>query len=128
MIRTLLPNTRDLLFLKLINCKIRGLSFPDLKSFFKAYRLTDDEGYMYTDRIQFWVMDLTQIDSATEEQKDQGLVEWAKAFRANSWDEVKRIQNAAVREAAKTMELIITNPSEREILRMRQDARTTGSP
>ena len=46
-----------------------------------------------------------------------------KSFRANSWDEVKRIQNAAVREAAKTMELIITNPSEREILRMRQDAR-----
>ncbi len=77
---------------------------------------------MYTDRIQFWVMDLTQIDSATEEQKVQGLVEWAKAFRANSWDELKRIQNAAVREAAKTMELIITNPSEREILRMRQDA------
>ncbi len=96
--------------------------FPDHKRFFKAYRLTDDEGYMYTDRIQFWVMDLTQIDSATEEQKVQGLVEWAKAFRANSWDEVKKIQNAAVREAAKTMELIITNPSEREILRMRQDA------
>ena len=97
--------------------------FPDHKRFFKAYRLTDDEGYMYTDRIQFWVMDLTQIDSATEEQKVQGLVEWAKAFRANSWDEVKKIQNAAVREGAKTMELIITNPSEREILRMRQDAR-----
>ncbi len=68
-------------------------------------------------------MDLTQIDSATEEQKVQVLVEWAKAFRTNSWDEVKRIQNAAVREAAKTMELIITNPSEREILRKRKDAR-----
>ena len=79
--------------------------FPDHKRFFKAYRLTYDEGYMYTDRIQFWVMDLTQIDSATEEQKVQGLVEWAKAFRANSWDEVKKIQNAAVREAAKTMGL-----------------------
>ena len=96
--------------------------FQDHKRFFKAYRMTDDEGYVYTDKIQFRVMDLTQVDKATEGQKAQGLVEWAKAFRADSWDEVNQIQNSAVKEAAKTMQLIMTNPEEREIIRMRQSA------
>ena len=96
--------------------------FSDHKRFFKNYRLADDEGYVYTDKIQIWVMDLTQIDNATEEQKAQGLVEWAKAFRADSWDEVNQIQNPAVKEAAKTMRLILTNPTEREMIRMRQAA------
>ena len=67
-------------------------------------------------------MDLTQIDKATEEQKAQELVEWAKAFRADSWNEVNQIQNSAVKEAAKTMQLIMTDPREREIIRMRQAA------
>ena len=92
------------------------------KRFFKAYRVADDEGYVYTDKIQFWVMDLTQVNEATEEQKAQGLVEWAKAFRADSWEEVNQIQNSAVKEAAKTMKLIMSNPTEREIIRMRQAA------
>ncbi len=46
--------------------------FPDHKRFFKAYRLTDDEGYMYTDRIQFWVMDLTQIEVQPRNKKFRG--------------------------------------------------------
>lgn len=96
--------------------------FADHKRFFKAYRVADDEGYVYTDKIQFWVMDLTQVNEATEEQKAQGLVEWAKAFRADSWEEVNQIQNSAVKEAAKTMKLIMSNPTEREIIRMRQAA------
>ncbi len=96
--------------------------FPDHKRFFKRYRVADDEGYVYTDKIQFWVMDLTKIDEATEEQKAQGLVEWAHAFKADSWEEVNQIQNPAVKEAAKTMQLILSNPTEREMIRMRQAA------
>ena len=96
--------------------------FPDHNRFFKRYRVVDDEGYVYTDMIQFWVMDLTQIEEATDEQKAQGLVEWAKAFKADSWEEVNQIQNSAVKEAAKTMQLIMSNPTEREMIRMRQAA------
>ena len=96
--------------------------FPDHKRFFKKYKVVDDENYPYTDKIQFWVMDLTQIAGATDEQKAQGLVEWARAFSANSWEEFNQIQNSAIKEAAKTMELIMSNPTDREKLRMRQDA------
>ena len=59
-----------------------------------------------------YVMDLTAMDEATDEQKSQGLVEWAKAFKAESWEEVREIDNPAVKEAAKTMELIMSNPTE----------------
>ncbi len=110
------------------------------------------KGYLYTDKIQFYVMDLTAMDEATDEQKSQGLVEWAKALRAESWEEVREIDNPAVKEGealttdsggnfvraevirnkrsalwgvatiedaeAKTMELIMSNPTEREWIRM----------
>ena len=96
--------------------------FPDHKRFFKRYLPCDDEGYVYTDKLQFLVMDLTQIDGASQQQKKQGLVEWARAFRASSWEEVNEIDNPGVKEAAKTMQLIMSNPTEREMIRMRQDA------
>ena len=75
----------------------------------------------YTDKLKFLVMDLTQIEEASQEQKDQGLVEWAKAFRANSWEDVNDIDNSGVKDAARTMQLIMSNPTEREMIRMRQD-------
>ena len=95
--------------------------FPDHKKFFNEYIPQDKEDYPYTDKLKFLVMDLTQIEEASQEQKDQGLVEWAKAFRANSWEEVNDIDNSGVKEAARTMQLIMSNPTEREMIRMRQD-------
>ncbi len=83
----------------------------------------DDEGCPYTDKLQFIVMDLTQIGSANEDQKKQGLVEWAMAFKADSWEEVGKINNHSIKEAVKTMQLIMSNPSEKEKIRMREDAR-----
>ena len=67
-------------------------------------------------------MDLTAIDLATDEQKKQGVVEWAEAFKADSWEEVQEIDNTGVKEAAKTMQLIMSNPTERDLVRARRDA------
>ena len=67
-------------------------------------------------------MDLTAIAQATEEEQKQGLVEWAEAFKADNWEEVNDIDNSAIKEAAKTMELILKNPTERELIRARMDA------
>ena len=96
--------------------------FPTHKRFFAKYTPKDEEGYEYTDKLRFNVLDLTQIEEATDEQKAQGLVEWAKAFRAKSWAEVNEIENPGVKEAAKTMQVIMANPTEREMIRMRRDA------
>lgn len=96
--------------------------FPETGCFFNDYMPWDKEGHLYTGKIQFWVMDLTQMQKATREQIDQGLVEWAKAFRATSWDEVNVIENSGVKEAAKTIHMIMSNPTEREMIYMRRDA------
>ena len=96
--------------------------FEDHKRFFAKYEIRDDEGYPYTDKLKFYVMDLTAISQATDEEQRQGLTEWAEAFKAENWQEVKEIDNLAVKEAAKTMEMIMRNPTEREILRARTDA------
>ena len=72
--------------------------------------------------MQFYVLDLTQIGAATAEQAQQGLVEWAKMFRATSWEEVKKIEDPNVKEAAKTMEFILSDPTERELIRAMIDA------
>ena len=82
-----------------------------------------DDGCPYTDKLQFIVMDLTQIGSANEDQKKQGLVEWAMAFKADSWEEVGKINNHSIKEAVKTMQFIVSNLSEKEKIRMREDAR-----
>ena len=96
--------------------------FPDHKRFFAKYTPRDKENFEYTDKLRFYVLDLTQIGAATDEEKKQGLVEWAKAFRARSWAEVNGIENTGVKEAAKTMQVIMANPTERELIRMRQDS------
>jgi predicted transposase/invertase (TIGR01784 family) len=96
--------------------------FPDHKKFFAKYLLSDDENYIFTDKLQFLVMDLRQIGAATEAQKEQGLVEWANAFNAKSWDEVEKIQNSGVKEAVNTMQVIMANPKERDMIRRREDA------
>ena len=69
-----------------------------------------------------YVMDLTQLESATEEQFRQGLVEWGRIFRANSWAEIEAIENPGVKEASKTMQFILSNPTERELIRTMMDA------
>ena len=96
--------------------------FPDHRRFFDKFLLRDPEGYVYTDKLQLCVMDLTQIGQATEADRRQGLVTWARAFRANTWEEVETIEDVGVKEAAKTMELILSNPTERDMIRARMDA------
>ena len=90
--------------------------FPEHKRFFAKYELRDEEGYSYTDKLQFYVMDLTAVDGATDEEKKQKLVEWANAFRAKSWSEMEEINNSAIKEATKQMRVIMSTPDQRQIV------------
>ena len=96
--------------------------FPVHPRFFAKYVLRDEEGYPYSDKLRFYVMDLTQIGKATAKQVQQGMVAWANAFHADSWEAVNKIENKGVQEAAKTMQLILSNPTERDLIRARMDA------
>ena len=90
--------------------------FPDHKRFFAKYEIRDEEGYQYTDKMAFYVLDLTAAGEATEEEKKQGLVDWASAFNAESWEEVNRIDNDGVKEAKKAMERIMSDSYRRQLL------------
>ena len=96
--------------------------FPEHRRFFATYQIRDEEGYLYSDKLQFVVMDLTAISEASEQERKQGLVEWAEAFKANNWEAVEQNKNQGVKEAMETMKLIMANPSERQMLEYRRKA------
>ena len=57
-----------------------------------------------------------------EQEKEQGLMEWANAFKAKDWETFSAIENGGVKEAGKTMEMIFSTPSERQLLLDRRKA------
>ena len=59
---------------------------------------------------------------ANDEAKSNGLVDWAKAFSAGDWETVEKIDNAGVKEAAKTMETIMSSPEQRQRILNRRKA------
>ena len=76
----------------------------------------DEEGYRYTDKIQFYVMDLKAVAEASEEERKRGLVEWAEAFSARDWNQLQKINNPGVKEAAKEMEAVMSSPEKRQFV------------
>ena len=61
-------------------------------SFFSTYKLINAElGQVFTDKLQICVVDLTQIDKASEDDISSGLARWARLFKAKSWEELKAI-------------------------------------
>ncbi len=96
--------------------------FPDHKRFFAKYELKDEEGYLYSDKLRFCVMDLTALSLVTEEERNQGLEAWGKAFTAKTWEQVEKIENPAIKEVVKQMRVIMADPDEREIIMARKMA------
>ena len=90
--------------------------FPDHKRFFTKYEIMDSEGYLYTDKLQFLVMDLKAISEASEEEKQRGLVEWAEAFTAKDWEQLQCIENPGVKEATKQMQAVMSNEQQRQMI------------
>ena len=88
--------------------------FPDHRKFYTKYTLRDETGYEFSDRLQFLTMDLTAADLATEAEKKQGLVEWAKAFGASTWEEVESVDTPGIQEVKSSMTFIMSQPTERD--------------
>ena len=98
--------------------------FTKHKRFYTEYKIQDKEGQALTDMLSFRVLDLSSIpdDQSTEKEQNKGLVDWANAFTAPDWVTLQQIDNPSVKEAGKTMELIMKNPTERQLIWDRQMA------
>ena len=76
--------------------------FPDDPGFFAVYMLTNTRsGRVYTDKFRLYSVDLTRADLATDEDKAYRIDQWARMFKATTWEELMMAaqQNPAIDKA-----------------------------
>ena len=61
-------------------------------------------------------MDLKAIAEADDAERKRGLVEWAEAFNARNWEQIRNIDNAGVKEAANQMQTIMGSQEQRQMI------------
>ena len=79
--------------------------FPQEPAFYSTYMFTNIKTHtIYSDKLQLSVIDLTQIEQATEKDRLYGLYDWAKLFKSTTWEEIKMLvaNNKNLEEAAAT--------------------------
>ena len=78
---------------------------------------------IYSDKLQVNVLELRQIELATEEDKKWNLDFWAKLFKARTWEELKMIakDNEYFTEASNTLCDLYADFNVRERCRDRED-------
>lgn len=100
--------------------------FPDNPEFYATYRMINinNHSQVYSDKFTLSVVDLTQIEKATEEDKASKIDYWARLFKAQTWEELQMLaQNDEYLQAAATS-IRLANEKEivREQCRAREDA------
>ena len=60
---------------------------------------------IYSDKFVLSVVNLNQIDKATEEDRKYGIDRWAQLFKATTWEAIKTMakENEYISSAAETM-------------------------
>lgn len=98
--------------------------FPEHPEFYATYKLLNVKNHhLYSDKLTLSVVDLTQLDLATGEDKDWGIDYWAKLFKVTTWEELKMIskKNDALREASEALYIMNADQMIREQCRARED-------
>ena len=80
--------------------------FEERPEFYASYKLINTKSYeKYSDSLTLYVVDLSHIDLATEEDKRYHIHEWARLFKATTWEEIRMVASKGeyLKEAAQTM-------------------------
>ncbi|MCM1038838.1 MAG: Rpn family recombination-promoting nuclease/putative transposase [Ruminococcus sp.] len=80
--------------------------FKECPEFYSTYKLMNVNNHqIYNDNFTLCVVDLSQIELATEEDRNYGIDYWAKLFRAATWEELIMIAagDEYLQEAANTI-------------------------
>ncbi len=94
--------------------------FPENPSFYSKNLMMDTETHhVYSSKFAIHVLDLKQINTASSEDKHWGLDNWAKLFKAATWEDVKMIaaNNKYLTEAANTMHELYSDREMRRQMR-----------
>ena len=66
--------------------------FPDYPEFYATYRLLNVKNHhLYSSKFSLSVIDLNQINLATDEDKAYGIDYWARLFKSKTWEEMKML-------------------------------------
>lgn len=80
--------------------------FHELPEFYATYKLLNVKNHsIYSDNFTLSVVNLSQIDLATEEDKYYQIDYWAKLFKATTWEEIHMLasNNHYIHEASNTI-------------------------
>ena len=89
------------------------------KTILWSFRLT-----FYSDKFTLSVVDLTQIDKATGDDRASKLNYWARLFKAKTWEELQMLaqKDEYLQEAATSIRIANEAEIVREQCRAREDA------
>ncbi len=99
--------------------------FPGTPEFCSEHLLMNKKTRkIYTDKLCLYVIDLSRIDLATEEDRLYKIDEWAKFFKATTWEDLKVLAktNDALAEAGTTIYEVSADEHLRQQLEAREDA------
>jgi len=99
--------------------------FPDIPEFYTSHKLmTVKSHHIYSSKFILNVLDLTQIDLATEDDKAYRIDYWARLFKARTWEELKMIaeKDENLCEASESLYVLNADDITRQKCRARRDA------
>ena len=91
---------------------VRHIGFLDYNikdfsaEFYATYKLLNVKNYeLFSDKFALSVVNLNQIELATEEDRKYGIDHWARLFKATTWEAIKKMaqENEYISSAAETM-------------------------
>ena len=98
--------------------------FLEYPEFFAKYRMMNIKNHnVYTTKFNLYVVDLTKIELATQEDVDTGLVYWTQVFKAKTWEELRQMaeRNQELQEATEALYVYNQDEIVKEKCRARQD-------
>ena len=98
--------------------------FEDSPEFYANYYLMNTKNQrIYSDKFRLSVLDLTQINLATEEDRAYQIDRWAALFKATTWEELKMLAktNPYIEEAVATIRQLTQEEKIRQQCEARED-------
>ena len=98
--------------------------FPEYPEFFAKYMMLNIKNHnVYTTKFNLYVIDLTKIDMAAEEDKAGDLLYWARLFKAATWEDLRQMaeKNQDCKEAAEALYEFNQDEVVRQQCRARED-------
>ena len=99
--------------------------FENHPEFFAKYQIRNaQDGYLYTDKFNLYVVELNNINLASDYDKRLGIDSWAKLFKATTWEEIQMIaeDNPSMKSTAESIYLSNSDFAIQEQCRAREDA------